>query len=192
MPGWAIRNAGPGDTAAVVALLAGVFAEGPTARWLDPDPVTRSVHSRNYFAAAVDHAGDHGIVHVAVAHEHEVLGAAVWLPHAGPPPDTVPDGVGGPVLDRLAVLGALLAGRRPDRAHHLLQYLGVRVDRQGRGIGGSLLRHRHLWLDAMGVPAYLEASDARNRELYLRHGYHDLGAPIRLPDGTPIWPMWRS
>jgi GNAT superfamily N-acetyltransferase len=129
-------------------------------------------------------------VQVAVTDRAGLVGAALWLPNPGPPFE-MPGRIEDRVLGRLAVLGALLHGRRPDGDHQLLQYLGVRADCRGRGVGSALLAHRHGWLDAMGVPAYLEANDPRNRALYRRHGYADLGAPIRLPDATPIWPMWR-
>jgi hypothetical protein len=45
--------------------------------------------------------------------------------------------------------------------------------------------------DREGVPAYLEASGARNRDLYLRLGFRVTGE-IRLPDGPSMWPMWRE
>jgi GNAT superfamily N-acetyltransferase len=190
IPDRAVRDARPGDVAAIVALLAPVFAEGPVARWLDPDPATRFAHSLRYFAGAVDHAYAHGLVQV-VTDAGDVVGAALWLPPSGPPFD-IPGRIAGPVSGRLAVLDMLLSGRRPDGDVHVLEYLAVRRDRRGQGIGSRLLGHRHAWLDAMGIPAYLEANDPRNRALYHRHGYADLGAPVRLPDDTPIWPMLRS
>ena len=39
--------------------------------------------------------------------------------------------------------------------------------------------------------AYLEASDERTRDLYLRHGYTDHGEAIELPDGPSMYPMVR-
>ena len=53
------------------------------------------------------------------------------------------------------------------------------------------MRHHHAWLDANGMPAYLEASSPRSRDLYAKHGYL-AGEPFRVPDGTPFWPMWRE
>jgi hypothetical protein len=68
----------------------------------------------------------------------------------------------------------------------------VRASRRGLGIGSHLLEAHHILLDADGTPAYLEADDPRNRELWLRHGYTDVGAPVLVPgSGCPIWPMWR-
>ena len=44
---------------------------------------------------------------------------------------------------------------------------------------------------ATGTAAYLEASDERTRDLYLRHGYTDRREPIELPDGPSMYPMVR-
>jgi GNAT superfamily N-acetyltransferase len=86
-------------------------------------------------------------------------------------------------------------GTSPDRLHHqYLAILAVRPGCQGRGIGTALLNARHRDLDRDGVPAYLEASSPRARDLYLRHGYTlRPGGPFRLPEGgPPMWPMWRE
>lgn len=46
--------------------------------------------------------------------------------------------------------------------------------------------------DREGLPAYLEASSARNRALYLRHGF-EVVEEVHLPaDGPPVWLMWRN
>jgi hypothetical protein len=70
----------------------------------------------------------------------------------------------------------------------------VRPDRQCNGIGSHLLIRSHAFLHTVRTPAYLEATDPRNRELYRRHGYLDLDDdPIVLPGGGPcLFPMWRE
>jgi hypothetical protein len=46
--------------------------------------------------------------------------------------------------------------------------------------------------DQQRLPAFLEASNARNRQLYVRHGFQEL-APLALPaDGPTLYPMWRE
>jgi hypothetical protein len=54
-----------------------------------------------------------------------------------------------------------------------------------------LLDRHHARLDQAGLPAYLEANHPRNRDLYARHGYR-VRSVIELPDGPPLWTMWRS
>ena len=125
---------------------------------------------------------------------------ALWLP-AGP-------GVPGPPTghrERLAAATAPWTGRfavfdRALEAHHPagvphehLAILAVRPGCQRRGLGTALLTARHRDLDRDGVPAYLEASSPRARDLYLRHGYTlRPGSAFRLPDGPLLWPMWRE
>src|SRR5262249_12104898 len=94
-------------------------------------------------------------------------------------------------FDRVSELDAALAANHPVDPHHYLSFLAVHPDYQNHGIGSALLNRHHFRLDAAGLPAYLPANDPRNRDLYLRHGYV-CRTEIRLPDGPPIWPMWRA
>jgi GNAT superfamily N-acetyltransferase len=180
-----LRGGRPHEAAVVTEVLAAAFAGGDVDRWLGATDDTRKAHFRTVVAAAFAD----GIVRVA-DEDGVLLGAALWFPRPPSPPNPGP----GPDLatGRLAVLERLLAERHPAApAHHHLAYLGVRPDRQGQGIGSYLLIGHHAYLHVSRTPAYLEANDARNRALYLRHGYTDMGTPILLPDGVPIWPMWR-
>jgi GNAT superfamily N-acetyltransferase len=78
--------------------------------------------------------------------------------------------------------------------HHHLVILAVHPDQQGKGIGTAVLDAHHATLEEEGIPAYLEASSPRARDLYLAHRYTlQPGAPFCLPDdGPPLWPMWRE
>jgi GNAT superfamily N-acetyltransferase len=202
-----LREAQPGDRLAIVGLLAAAFAASDVGAWLDPDPATRLPHAVAHFRTAVDRALAIGSVRVADERGH-VLGAALWIPFpasavtpgapAGSPAAEVATGPTAAgvadrrVVDRLRLLERLLDERHPSApAHHHLAYLGVHPDRQGQGIGSCLLIGHHALLHVAGIPAYLEASDPRNRQLYLRHGYTDVGTPVVLPTGIPVWPMWR-
>jgi len=192
-----LRDAQPPDRSAIVQVLADAFSDSDVGCWLDPDPTTRSGHALAYFGATVDQAMSIGTVRVA-DERGEILAAALWRPHptpetpqAGPTTDSTA-ATAASTSERLRLLGRLLDERHPyGPAHHHLTYLGVRPDRQRQGIGSYLLIGHHAYLHVAGIPAYLEANDPRNRELYLRHGYTDVGAPILLPTGIPIWPMWR-
>jgi GNAT superfamily N-acetyltransferase len=94
---------------------------------------------------------------------------------------------------RLLALGQALAPRHPDHEPHLyLAVMGVAGRRQGAGLGTALLRHRLERADADGIGAYLEASSPRSRDLYLRHGFTDLGDPVQVEDSPILWPMWRD
>ncbi|MEV4628264.1 GNAT family N-acetyltransferase [Micromonospora sp. NPDC049523] len=191
--GTRIRAATDSDTEPIVHLLADAFHAGPFADWLVPDETTRRTVYRDYFAIWVHYTLRHGIVHVT----DDLTGAALWHPRTEPIPDPVAYDerlavACGPWLDRFIVLEDAFADIHPAWPHHYLAFLGVSPHRQNAGIGSRLMRHHHATLTVTGTPAYLEASNPRNRDFYLRHGYHSPGQ-IQLPDhGPPFWPMYRD
>jgi len=127
--------------------------------------------------------------------------AALWIPagqDAVQPPHSY-DGqlsaVASPWTSRFLAFDAALDRHHPaGMPHHHLAILAVHPHQQGRGIGTALLHAGHAALDDEGMPAYLEASSPRTRNLYLAHGYAlRPDAPFHLPeDGPPMWPMWRQ
>ncbi|WP_213450370.1 GNAT family N-acetyltransferase [Rhizomonospora bruguierae] len=193
-----IRDITPPDTTDITGLLAEAMGEGPVARWLMPDARVRRESAPAYFEIFAEHAVRYGEVYTSVAAAGgELSGVALWFPMTAPVPppqdyDARLKDAAGAAFDRARELDAALETHHPMVAHHYLAFLAVHPDRQCHGIGSALLNRHHDRLDAAGLPAYLEANDPRNRELYLRHGYRDRGV-IRLPDGGPeIWPMWRE
>jgi GNAT superfamily N-acetyltransferase len=166
-----------------VAVLVAAFTDDPLVGWLFPDPDERARRLAGFHAPLV-HAGE-----TYLAGRDEA--AAVWLPVARgrSPYEGAPEVVGA----RLRALGEALTARHPDHEAHLyLPCMGVVPARQGAGLGSALLRHRLTRADADGLPAYLEAGSPRSRALYLRHGFADLGEPVRVADSPPLWPMWRE
>jgi GNAT superfamily N-acetyltransferase len=93
-------------------------------------------------------------------------------------------------------LGALAAGLEaqgrchPEAPHWYLPWIAVRPEAQGKGIGGALLRHGLARADREGMPAYLEATSARNAALYARHEFAVVGV-VEAPGYPRILPMWR-
>jgi GNAT superfamily N-acetyltransferase len=170
--------------------------DGLVARWMQPDTAARHRGSDDYFAIKVEHALRFGDVYTtAEGDAGRLTGAALWFPRTTVVPSPLDydrrlKEVAGDAYDRACLLDAALDAEHPTGDHHYLAYLAVRPDRQGRGLGSTLLRRHHRRLDAAGLPAYLEANDPRNRDLYLRHGYQ-VRSVIDLPDGPPIWCMWR-
>ncbi|MEK8106537.1 GNAT family N-acetyltransferase [Micromonospora sp. M12] len=93
---------------------------------------------------------------------------------------------------KFTLLDAVFEALHPSEPHHYLAYVAVKPEQQNRGVGAALLSHYHRQLDVLGMPAYLEASNLRNRELYLLLGYR-AGPPLILPTtGPTIWRMWRG
>ena len=123
----------------------------------------------------------------------------MWFPqHTGPTPppqdyDTRLAAACGRATARFQVLDERFEDTHPHEfPHHYLAYLATQPGRQSRGLGTTLLTLHHRHVDERGEPAFLHASCARTRDFYTRHGYEPLGEPFHLPDGPPMWPMWRE
>lgn len=191
-----VVTASPADADTLSHLIADAFFNLPPSRWLIPDkPARRHIFPR-YFRIIVEHALASGTIYTTPGRS----AAALWLqisPGGPVPPDGYSNqlaAVTGEWIDRFAAFDAVLGHRHPvGIAHHHLAILAVRPSQQGQGAGSTLLRAFHQQLDdASGMPAYLEAASPRTRDLYLRHGYTDLGSPIQLPGGPAMYPMLRE
>ncbi|MEU8813660.1 GNAT family N-acetyltransferase [Actinoplanes sp. NPDC048796] len=191
-----IRDVAPVDVEEITGLVAAAMWDGPVARWLHPDAEVRRQESPRYFEIFVEHAVRYGEVYATSDYDTgHVSGVALWFPMTAtiPPPldyEQRMKEVTGPAYDRTCELTAAVEARHPTDPHHYLAFLAVHPENQGRGIGSALLDRHHARLDEAGIPAYLEANDPRNRDLYLRHGYR-IRSVIELPGGPPLWSMWR-
>lgn len=188
-------TAGAENTSAIARVLAAAFYDDPAGKWLAPDPVTRQTRLTRFFEVE---ARSFTVPHGEVTMAGDVA-AALWLP---PGRWRIPPLV---LLRTLPRLGRIFGGRTPlllrglsliehehPRAPHwYLPFIGVVPSHQGRGIGSALLQSVLQRCDADGLPAYLEASSERNRELYLRHGFM-VTKEVDLPEGPPLWLMWRE
>jgi GNAT superfamily N-acetyltransferase len=189
-----LREVYPGtsrEVRPVVRTILEAFDQIAVSRWLCPDDRERERVLGSYFALHVRHALRHGSVDYLPGY----TGVGVWLGSPCPPiPDyeSHRDTLTGRWADRFRALDAVMDARHPDRPHCYLAFLAVRPGHQGHGLGSTLLAHRQAVLDVTGTPAYLEAADPRSRNLYLRRGYADCGAPLDLPVAPSLTPMWRE
>lgn len=180
------------EASQIAELIAVAFHSLDVARWLVPDPDRRAEVLPADFRIFVEHALAHGEVHTIT----DRSAVAVWFPREGPLPEPTAyqhrvAAACGEATERFLYLDELFDKHHPQDPHHHLAFLAVRPIRQRRGLGSALLRHHHARLDDRGIAAYLEATSPDSRDLYARHGYHQMGEPFRLPDQTPMWPMWR-
>lgn len=189
-----IRTATAADADVLVPLLAAAFAEGALADWLVPDPADRPRINEAYFADAFRYEVEGGKVYTNDA----LTGVAFWSHRvdAQELPAERKEALHqltGPYAERFCWLEQAFADRHPTPSHHYLAFLAVAPEQQGKGIGAALLKAYHTQhLDPRGLPAYLEATNPRNRALYRQHGYVD-GPELVLPDGGPaLYPMWRG
>jgi len=172
----------------LVHTLDAAFAADPVLAWLMPDPERRGVLGTEFFRISVDYCLPFGEVYRGGP------AGAVWLPRGiGLDEETEKRflGLGEETVDRWDACFSAMDAVHPREPHAYLFLLGAEPVHQGRGLGSALLRHVTDRLDREGTPAYLEATCADNRRLYLRHGFVDC-AEILLPDGPPMFPMWRE
>ncbi|WP_405882397.1 GNAT family N-acetyltransferase [Streptomyces sp. NBC_01136] len=196
----AIRTAGEDDRELVTRLLDEAFQDDPVSGWVFPDAARRRSRHPLLMGVFVDIVLAEGRIDVT----EDGTACALWLSvpadadHADHAEDEDDGSVRlreavGPDNERVELIGRLTAGIHPvGRAHEYLWMIGVAPERQGEGLGTALVRSVLDRCDREGVPAYLEASNADSRKLYERLGFDLTGAPLDLPDGPRMWPMWRE
>jgi GNAT superfamily N-acetyltransferase len=195
--GGDIRKMTAAEVAPVAVTLAQAFYEDPHFRWFVRDDATRMrklEHGFGTFVRRVWLPKDEGYVH------ERMIGAALWMPpgtwHLSPLSQLLllPAIVRDLRADTPRLLKALnyIEKKHPREAHWYLPIIGVRPAWQGRGYGAALLRAMLERCDAERVPAYLEASTARNVALYERHGFEVVEEIRYAADGPPLWRMWRE
>ncbi len=181
---------------AAVATLVRAFDDDPVSQFMFRSPGRSRRGLRSFFTREV---GLQYLPHGHVYTAGDGGGVAVWGPPFRPRR---------PVLELLqllptsvhllgphapAAIGFLLAidAHHPKEPHWYLANLGVEPDRQGKGIGSSLLADGVARVDAEGLPAYLESSKERNVPLYARFGF-EVVEELRPAGGGPtLWCMWR-
>ncbi len=191
-----VIRADAADLGALSHVIAEAFHDLPPSQWLVPDPGLRRRIFPSYFLLYLEHALASG----AICTTDRRDAAALWIRYdddAPPPPDDYAERLAAltaPWTTRFLAFDAALDRHHPARTpHHHLAILAVLPGRQGQGTGTLLLDSYHAALDKEAhAPAYLEAASQRTRQLYLRHGYGDLGPPIHLPHGPVMYPMWRE
>ncbi|MFF3336868.1 GNAT family N-acetyltransferase [Streptomyces sp. NPDC002888] len=195
--GVAIRAAGEGDRELVVRLLDEAFRDDPVSAWVFPGEEQRRTFHPRLMAAFTDIVFAEGRIDLT----EDGAACALWLdvPAGGEEEHADDDGPAQvreavePANERVETVGRLTAGIHPsDRAHAYLWMIGVASERQGEGLGTALISHVLDRCDREGLPAYLEASNARSRALYERLGFEFTGRVLDLPDGPGMWPMWRE
>jgi GNAT superfamily N-acetyltransferase len=194
-PDTSVVTADPADLETLSQVIADAFHDLPQSQWLIPDTAARREIFPHYFQLYVEHALADGVVHTTPGR----TAVALWVP-GGPDAPGPPAGYGDRLAEvtgrwayRCRAFDATLDKHAPTFPHHHLAILAVRPDLQNQGLGSALLHaHYHTLDHETHLPAYLEASTPRTRDLYHRHGYRG-ETPFYLPDGgPPMWPMVRE
>ncbi|HEV3212997.1 MAG TPA: GNAT family N-acetyltransferase [Acidimicrobiales bacterium] len=187
-----IDVAGVGQRDQVLATLELAFASDPVMRWFWPQA---SVY-RTYFARFVEAVAGTAFERGTALCLDGVRAVALWLP-PGPRPDDdalvelMLESVDAAILEDLSAFADTVRELHPETDHWYLPFTGVDPSVQGRGLGSSLLRFALDICDRQGLPAYLEASTARSRALYTRHGFEEIGE-IQEGSSPRVWAMLRA
>lgn len=175
-----------------IATLTIAFSSDPIARWFLPD----ADRYLTYWPKTITALGGNAFAAGTADSVSDSAGVALWLP-----PDVGFDDEGLAAIateavaeaDQEEVFGLLgqMGDYHPTGPHWYLPLMGVDAAKQSCGLGSALLRHAAERCDRDRLPAYLEATNPRNRRLYSGHGFEELGV-IRSGGSPPMWPMLRK
>lgn len=192
-----VRSATPADLPAIGRTLARAFEDDPVWQHLSkPGPRWLERGAAWFAAEARAQLAGHGEVLV----DEECRGAAMWAPPnhwKATVAETLRIAPASANLFRSRIIRTLrvqsmMQKKHPaDTPHWYLYILGTDPTHGGKGIGSALIEAVTERCDAEGLPAYLESSKERNVPFYGRHGFAVV-EEVPLPDGPPIWRMWRE
>lgn len=175
-----------------VATLTLAFSADPVVRWAWPD----SERYLSYWPPFVDAFGGKAFEEGTAYGLEDHVAVALWLA-----PGVEPDGEALMSLfqesmddQRFEDIGGVFEQfdeHHPTYDHWYLPLMGVEPASQGRRLGSTLLQHTLDKCDRDGLPAYLEATSPRSRNLYARHGFDDV-ATIQAGSSPPLWAMLRE
>jgi len=175
-----------------IATLTLAFSSDPVMRWAWPDPGRYLTYWPRFARAFGGQAFGEGTAYGL----QDCLAVALWMrPGVGPDEETVMAVMGESLDDQVLgdVIGLFeqMAELHPTADVWYLPLIGVDLVAQGRGLGSALLRHVAATCDEDGLPAYLEATSPRNRDLYARHGFNVVDV-IQAGTSPPLWAMLRE
>ena len=189
-----VRPALPEDHGPLAEVLARAFFDDPVTSWFYPDAAKRMRHARRFFEIRLRQLAVHGLIYTTP----ERSGAALWAP-PGQWRESLRQS-----LMQLPMLPVLLPRivrmtqavreierHHPVRPHYYLSVIGTDPEQQGGGVGSALLAPVLLRCDETQTAAYLESSKESNLSFYARHGFA-VTECIELPEGPPLWLMWRE
>lgn len=191
------RPATASDAPALVEMLVRAFDDDPVANFMFAGQQRRRLGLHSFFTSQLRHQYlPHGHVYTT----EDVSGAALW----GPPGRARHAAL--ELLQLLPTAPFLLSPHtikalklifkvdrlHPTEPHWYLFTLGTAPDRQGQGVGTTLLRSMLEHIDELGDPAYLESSKERNVPLYSRFGFEVIDQLASTSGSPTIWRMWRE
>lgn len=192
-----LRQALRRDLPAVIDLWVEAFRDDPFLRWIQPDDrawpsfgaawmtfISGLVFERGhtYVSDPLDVAVAWVPPDLALVNADDIArGRAIIAEHAG---EARAD-------DALAAIISA-RGHALDESHWTLQYIGVRPESQGSGLGAAAVAPFLARCDVEGLPCGLVSSNPRNLSFYRRLGFR-VAADVPTPDGAAtLRPMVRA
>jgi GNAT superfamily N-acetyltransferase len=189
--GFELRRATVNDVSRLKRVYAEAFYRDPIIEWMIPDERSRLQRSRRFFAIELRHVA---LARGAVWTTTELSGAAMSVtPGAWRMPlraFLLEGTTFGRWQLRAGRLAAAMQRRHPRQPSYYFRDIGVLPEKQGRGLGGALMRPTLERCDREGLPAYLEATSERSAALYERLGFQ-LTDELRVGGSPPLWLMLR-
>lgn len=175
-----------------IASLTLAFASDPVMRWAWGDAHRYATYWPRLADAFGGRAFDDGTAYGL----EDCLAVALWMrPGMVPDEEAVMDvmreSLDDEILKDIHGVFEQMDELHPTADVWYLPLMGVDQPAQGRGLGSALLRHVLTSCDRDGLPAYLEATSPRNRDLYARHGFNVVEV-IQAGSSPPMWAMFRA
>jgi len=177
-----IRRATSADIRRVSITGMRAFHDDPVMRWLFPDDDQFLAEGGEVLRGPMTSWVSLGEVWCT----DDVAALAAWIPPGRPVATVTPDppvaDPGPGVIERLSLLGPMVAEHTPPENHWYLQMLATHPDWQRQGLGAELMHHMFERADAEGLPCYLETETEENVVYYRRHGFE-----VRSEWTVPTW-----
>lgn len=196
--GHRMARAAEADLAAMVATFSQAFADDPGLSWIWPDRADRLQRLPHFFDAIV-----RGTLSAGVALRSEAATAvSLWRRPERIHPDDAETRQVLPSLarafdiggERSQLMSSVLKRHQPATpGWWYLQFIGVRPEAQGSGLGGAAIR---AGLDLAGsgdAPVYVEVMNPANLGYYRHIGFETVSEFDIPDDGPHVWGMvWRD
>lgn len=192
-----VRRVTEAEADQVVELFTRAFYDDPTWSWVFPAPDKRMDQHRLLWGLFMHSALPHGWVWMT----DDGGAAALWIPPGARELSDEDEARLEPLLreligphadDVLTLLDTFDANHPRHEQHYYLSLLGTHPDHRGEGKGIGLLAANLAYVDAEGLPAYLESSNRANDHRYKRLGFEQVGEFAAPAGGPTVACMWRD
>jgi GNAT superfamily N-acetyltransferase len=182
----------PSDRDRAISTLTLAFANDPVVRWVFQDPHVYATLFPPIIEAFAGLAFERGTAFALQGY----AAVALWLPPGVGSDDAtmsalIEEGAADSARPDVDGFFDQMGESHPSFEHWYLPLAGVDPPAQGHGLGSTLLRHALEGCDRDRLPAYLEATSSRSRDLYARLGFAEIGV-IQQGGSPPMWPMLRQ